>query len=76
MNENVSREQHLQWCKRRALEYLDVGEVEGAFCSMMSDMQKHPDTQRHPDLMLGILSRTLGNLSGVDQMRKYINGFN
>ena len=38
-------EEHLAWCKKRALEYLDAGELANAFTSMLSDMDKHPDTR-------------------------------
>ena len=31
------RQEHLDWCKKRALEYCDKGDVQDAFASMASD---------------------------------------
>lgn len=36
----TTREEHLNWCKARALEILDSGDVQGAFASMTSDLGK------------------------------------
>ena len=40
----MTREEHLVWCKKRALEYIDRGQVNEGLTSMMSDMAKHPET--------------------------------
>jgi hypothetical protein len=40
----MNRQQHLEWCKTRALEYLDSGDITGAYSSFLSDMSKHPET--------------------------------
>jgi len=51
----MTREEHLAWCKKRALEYLDKGDANNAVASMESDMRKHPDTQISDTLsMLGM----------------------
>ncbi len=39
-----TREEHLAWCKQRALEYIDRGQINEGLTSMMSDMSKHPRT--------------------------------
>jgi hypothetical protein len=41
----MSREEHLAWCKKRALEYLDDGDINSAIASMISDLARHPETQ-------------------------------
>lgn len=71
----MTREQHMAWCKRRAHEYLDKGDVQNAVASMMSDLQKHPETEvRSPALnMLGIMAAQNNN---VEEARRYIDGFN
>lgn len=43
--ENVSREEHLAWAKERALEFLDLGEVQEAWSSLVSDLSKHGETK-------------------------------
>jgi len=72
----ISREDHIKFCKSRALEYVERGEVTGAFASMASDMVKHPETKGHPGLTLGIMSVMSGLLDGRDEMRAFIEGFN
>ncbi len=40
----MNREQHLAWCKGRALQYLDRGDYGQAIASMGSDLGKHEET--------------------------------
>jgi hypothetical protein len=47
-----TREEHLEWCKKRALEYLDAGDVRNAICSMMSDMSQHEETKNSNQVMM------------------------
>jgi hypothetical protein len=43
----MTRQEHLDWCKLRALQYYDTGDVNQAFASMSSDFSKHPETEEH-----------------------------
>ena len=70
-----TRAEHLQWCKDRALEYLDSGDSSQAFTSMMSDLGKHPETENHAAIQLGVMLMFSGNLNTVSEMRKFIEGF-
>lgn len=72
----MDRQQHLQWCKKRALEYLDRGDVVEAYASMANDMMMHPETEGHSALSLGTMLMIGGHLSTVEKMRKFIEGFN
>ena len=72
----MNRQEHLQWCKNRALEYLNHNDIENAFNSFMSDMTKHTETAEHPALHLGLMLRMNGNISTSEEMRKWIEGFN
>ena len=74
-----SREEHLQWCKDRAMQYVKRGDLPNAVASMMSDMRKHPETKTGVDGVLG----QLGLLAAMDAQRgdqtaveRYILGFN
>ena len=67
---DMTRDEHLAWCKQRALEYLDRGELENAVASMASDLGKHPELQREP-LLLGAM-HAAGDHDGV---RRWITGF-
>ena len=70
------RAEHLAWCKTRALEYIDAGDTQGAFASLMSDLNKHPDTADHGARELGAMLMMSGFLSTVQEMRDFIEGCN
>ncbi len=72
----MTRDEHLAWCKKRALEYCDQGDVTNAFASFASDMNKHPETENHPFLEIGLQLMMIGELSSTAKMREFINGFN
>lgn len=72
----VSRVEHLNWCKKRANQYLDNGEVQNAITSMLSDLCKHDETKNiaeGPMAMVGILVATGGDKI---EARHFIDGFN
>jgi hypothetical protein len=76
MSEATTRAEHLAWCKKRALEYCDSGDVQGAFASMASDLNKHDGTTNHIGIQLGMMQLMGGMLSSPAQMRHFIEGFN
>ena len=69
-----TRAEHLDWCKQRALDYLDRGDLLNAVTSMLSDLDKHPDTRsNNPTLyMLGMIYIRDRDAQGV---RRFIEGF-
>lgn len=68
--------EHLAWCKKRALEYVEAGDLHNAFASMASDLGKHPETAGHSGIELGMLQMMGGFLDTPQKMREYIEGFN
>jgi len=70
------RSEHLDWCKGRALSYVEQGNLPDAFASFQSDMTKHPETANHLALQLGTMLLLSGNLSNSQQMKNWILGFN
>ena len=70
-----TRDEHIEWCKERALEYVDRGELSNAMASMGSDLEKHPETEKHPGIQMGIMMLVGGMLSSDHEMRKFIDGF-
>lgn len=72
----MTRQEHIEWCKRRAGEYADTGDLQNAYASMVSDLGKHPETQDHPAIQLGMMLMIGGHLSTESEMRKFIDGFN
>jgi hypothetical protein len=73
---DTTRDEHVAWCKKRALEYVDRGDLTQAMASMVSDLNKHPDTQGHSGCDLGMMMMFTGHLKTTQEMRKFIEGFN
>jgi hypothetical protein len=71
----TTREEHLAFCKRRALEYLP-NDVSGALASMISDLGKHEDTARHAGIRLTLMLMIGGHLETAEQVKRHIEGFN
>jgi len=72
----MDRAEHVEWCKERAGAYLDSGDIQNAFASMGSDLNKHDETRDHAAIGLGMQMMMIGGLNTVEKMRKFINGFN
>ncbi len=72
----MERAEHLQWCKDRALEYIDARDVSQAVASMCSDLSKHPETANHAGIQLGTMLMIGGQMNTVTEAEKWINGFN
>ncbi|MGY3393408.1 hypothetical protein ACVWW6_005999 [Bradyrhizobium sp. USDA 3311] len=71
-----TREEHLAWCKQRALEYCDRGKHVDGLGSMISDLKKHPELEDHPGIVLGAMMMMGGHLSDPNEARRFIEGFN
>src|SRR5215208_3240733 len=79
-----TREDHLAWCKARALTELnapgqtDEQACQNAFASMSSDLRKHEETAQHVGIELGFMLMFSGQKERCDReaMRKFIEGFN
>lgn len=72
----MTREEHLEWAKKRALEYVDAGEPGQGFTSMLSDMRKHPELENHPGNLMGAGFMLLpGWISNAAEVRRWIVGF-
>ena len=72
----MTRQEHMNWCKQRALKYLDAGDVQEAVTSMLSDLSKHPETKLpdgSPLNMLGMMTIMEHDRAGA---RRFIEGFN
>ena len=72
----MTRVEHLEWCKTRALKYVEAGDPEMAFASMVSDLRKHTDTRHHAGAELGMLYMMSGLFRSSRDMRAWIEGFN
>jgi hypothetical protein len=72
--EKVTRDEHMQWCKDRALPYVDRGDAAQAVASMCSDLSKHEETAGIGEVMgmMGMLEIQ----NGDEAVRRWITGFN
>lgn len=72
----MNRAEHLQWCKDRAIEYVNAGDLKNAFTSMVSDIMKHPETEHHNTTnQLGMQQMMAGLLGTSKEMRHWILGY-
>ena len=71
----MDRAEHVAWCKKRALEYIDKGDLIQAYASMTSDLTQHEETKTHAAIGLGMSLLVIGKLSTSTEMRKFIEGF-
>lgn len=72
----MTRGEHIQWCKDRALEELNAGNTRDAVISMLSDLGKHDETKNHAGGMLGAMLLMNGNLNSHNKVKEWIEGFN
>lgn len=73
----MTRAEHIAWCKQRALEYVERGELENALASMLSDLCKHPETADRAAATLGPgIALVPGWISSPGEVRKWIESFN
>lgn len=72
----ATRQEHLDWCKTRAMQYVTDGDFSQALSSMVSDLNKHPDTQGHIGIQLGMMQMMSGHLNTAESMARFIDGFN
>ena len=72
----TTRQDHLIWCKKRALEYVEINDLNQAFASMTSDLRKHKETAEHSGIELGWALLMNNHLNTPREMRKFIEGFN
>jgi len=72
----MTRSEHVQWCKDRAMEYVNDGDLTGAYASMTLDLGKHPETEGHSGITLGMTLLMADHLSTRHEMERFINGFN
>jgi hypothetical protein len=69
-----SRDEHLVWCKARAFELLEQGELQDALISMLSDLEKHPET-RGTNPFLTVYAGMIITAHDFKAARRFIDGF-
>lgn len=75
----MTREEHMRWCKDRAMDYVNRGDLVNAVASMMSDLSKHEETATSATgalAGLGLLAAMQAQNGDRDGVVRYIKGFN
>lgn len=75
MTNYKTREEHIKWCKERAIFELDHSGPIEAITSMMSDLGKHHETNSEGLKMLCLMQMRNRNQSR-QAVIDFINGFN
>lgn len=70
----MTRQEHMQWCKDRALEYTKTGQGKEAMMSMISDLRKHEDTVNGVQMAFAIMMTV--NANDMEAVKNFITGFN
>lgn len=71
----MTREEHIAWCKRRAILEMEYSkDPKQAVVSMMSDIGKHPET--NSEVLRSLCMMTLMGPCTERSVREFINGFN
>ena len=73
----MTRDEHLEWAKQRAREYLDRNDWQQAWVSMVNDLNQHPELQKHAGIEMGamLIMMPNSNYCNVSEMRRFIEGF-
>lgn len=72
----MTRQEHLDWCKKRAHEYLARRDVASAVGSMLSDLNKHEETRLGGGNILMALGLQTAASGDEHAARRFIDGFN
>jgi hypothetical protein len=54
-------QEHLEWCIKRAMEYFNDGDANGATTSFISDVRKHEGTARIADPGMAMMTMAILN---------------
>jgi hypothetical protein len=68
-----TREEHLEWCKERAREYLAAGDLSNAVASMASDMRGHPECGVNEFLLAAGMIHVMN--FDEREVRRWVEGF-
>lgn len=73
----MTREEHLKWCKERAIQEMDFyKDPSKGLISMMSDLQKHPETKSKSLVLLCLGQLKRSPKISRQEVINFINGFN
>jgi hypothetical protein len=71
----MTRDEHIEWCKARAREYLDAGDVVNAIASKMTDVTQHPETTQVLSPTLTSFGMMAAQNNDLAAARRFVEGF-
>lgn len=71
----MTRAEHLDWCKQRALAHLPENPSE-ALVSMLDGLSEHPETKDHPNIQDVAALVLADGLSTAHEVEEFIKDFN
>lgn len=72
----MTREEHIEWCKKRAIEAMDYeNDPKQAYISMASDLRKHPETNSEALINLTMMQLMFNPTPSRSGAIEFINGF-
>ncbi len=72
----MTRAERVEWCKVRAREYLERGDVVNAVTSMLSDMKQSPETKDDVGDVITHMGMIIAGSGDVRDARRFVEGFN
>lgn len=77
MSSEISREEHLAWCKKRAIEFAEGGDHSQAMASFSSDINKHEGTRHLRQLVKDLWwpMQMGGMFRTNEELIKHIEGY-
>lgn len=73
----MTREEHIEWCKKRAIEEMDYyKDPSKGIISMMSDLRKHPETNKESLIALCGMQLMMKPKMMRQEVINFLNGFN
>lgn len=73
---STERQEHLDFCKLRALEYCELNQLSQALASMVSDLRSNLLTKDHCAIEIGLNLSFAGQLNTREELIAWIKGFN
>jgi len=74
--EPITREEHLKWCKKRAIDEMDFSRKPSqGIISMASDLRKHPETNHEALIALCTMQLLMRPNISRQEVINFINGF-
>jgi len=71
----VNAAEHLAWAQERAMEYIELGDVSQAMASFLSDLTKHPGTDKLFTSPVQVLYMHVLMTGDPREARRFVAGF-